>query len=277
MEQSSSPLLCAMWYLSVHTQQALLWKHPFKYLPPCLLCFYSSHPRIVSFFFFLSLPVPPSCLWLTTLQWKPQFSQSLVPLFPLYSSRYQRNSSVFVGECTLRGIPSRLPVMGYYGDGKYQAGETWVLHDSNSWPPHTVFSQLFPEVVMSPWLHSPPGGHFWSHLVLRGPIFLPGGYSFSQDLCTNITCWIQSQKWCRTCDVAKRNITCLSNAFDKKMNEIQILVLIRWAKLNQTHMTRQEDIPSLSQQFYMQDFSNQIQCFIEQNKNGKQGQCFSFM
>lgn len=32
-----------------YTHRALLWKHPCKHLPPlsCLLCFHSSHPRIV--------------------------------------------------------------------------------------------------------------------------------------------------------------------------------------------------------------------------------------
>lgn len=38
-----------------YTHRALLWKHPCKHLSPsCLLCFYSSHPRIV--FFCPSLP-----------------------------------------------------------------------------------------------------------------------------------------------------------------------------------------------------------------------------
>lgn len=43
-------------YTHTHTHRALLWKQPCKYLPPCLLCCYSSHPRIVSFFLSLSLP-----------------------------------------------------------------------------------------------------------------------------------------------------------------------------------------------------------------------------
>lgn len=68
---------CGMWYLSIQ-HRALLWKHPCKYLPTCLLCCYSSHPRIVSFFFFLR----PSLVFVThNSQWKPQFSLSLIPLF----------------------------------------------------------------------------------------------------------------------------------------------------------------------------------------------------
>lgn len=63
-----------------YTHRALLWKHPCKYLPPfCLLCCHGSHPRIVSLFFSLR----PSLVFMThNSQWKPQFSLSLIPLFP---------------------------------------------------------------------------------------------------------------------------------------------------------------------------------------------------
>lgn len=64
-------------FIHTHTHRALLWKHPCKYLPPCLLCCYSSHPRIV-FFFFLT----HSLVFVThSLQWKPQLDLSLIPPF----------------------------------------------------------------------------------------------------------------------------------------------------------------------------------------------------
>lgn len=131
VEQSSSLYynqLCGMWYLSIHTHRALLWKHCCKYLPPCLLCCYSSHPRIVSFF------LCPSLVFVThNLQWKPQFSLSLIPLFSLafFSVPKEQLASlnhqcvsvrVWVREHALWGIPKTLPMTCYYGDGKYQAG-----------------------------------------------------------------------------------------------------------------------------------------------------------
>lgn len=80
-------------FIHTHTHRALLWKHPCKYLPPCLLCCYSSHPRIVFFFsFFLT----HSLVFVThSLQWKPQLDLSLIPPFSWHSLLYQRNSLSF--------------------------------------------------------------------------------------------------------------------------------------------------------------------------------------
>lgn len=77
------------------------------------------HPRIVH----------PSLVFVShNLQWKPQFSLSLIPLFSLYTLLRSKGTaqllpapppprSLSLSVYTLRGIP----LMSYHGDGKYQA------------------------------------------------------------------------------------------------------------------------------------------------------------
>lgn len=75
------------------------------------------HPRIVH----------PCLVFVShNLQWKPQFSLSLIPLFSLYTLLRSKGTAPLppppptpLSLCvyTLRGIP----LMSYHGDGKYQA------------------------------------------------------------------------------------------------------------------------------------------------------------
>lgn len=147
--------------------------------PFCLLCCHGSHPRIVSLFF--SLSVPPSCSWLTTRSGNHNSVCLSFPFFPLHSSLYQRNSSPFwiiavcllrvcVREHALRGIPNRLPMMGYYGDGKYQAG--WPVCCKIVYLEHctpSLADRDFFGVVISPWTHSALSGYFGSTLFWDVP------------------------------------------------------------------------------------------------------------
>ncbi len=138
-----------------YTHRALLWKHPCKYLPPCLLCCYSSHPRIVSFFLSLSpslsLPrVRDSQLTVeTTIQ-----SVSHSPFFPLHSSLYQRNSSPLwiITVCLCVCVCERARAVGnskkitndeLLWRWQISGGVTCVLQDSVSRVVHAVISWLW--------------------------------------------------------------------------------------------------------------------------------------
>lgn len=139
-----------MWYLSIHT----ITKHkghcygniPASTCPLCLLCFYSSHPRIVGpSFFFVCPSLPRVCESQLAVETTIQ-SVSHSPFFPLYILLCTKGTAqLSSGECvcvwgsTLREIP----LMSYYGDGKYQAGLTWSLHDMVSWAAHAVISWLW--------------------------------------------------------------------------------------------------------------------------------------
>lgn len=109
-------------FIHTHTQ-GIAMETSLQVLPPCLLCCYSSHPRIV-FFFFLT----HSLVFVThSLQWKPHNSIGLLfPFFPdiLFSTKgtaCHSESSACAGVCPvsqrvhareqeLRGIPKRLPI-----------------------------------------------------------------------------------------------------------------------------------------------------------------------
>lgn len=187
-------------YTHTNTQGVSLWKHPCKYLPLCLLCFYSSHPRIVSFF----LHVLPSCLWLTTRSGNHN-SVSLIPLFfPFAFFSVPKEQLSFplgcVRVCVREHAVGGIPLMSYYGDSKYQAGwpeccmMVYLAYSELSWADCDFFV-----IVISPWRHSDLSGYFRSTLFgevshsvplihpdgTKSRVWQHVGYSARKDACDN--------------------------------------------------------------------------------------------
>ncbi len=149
------------------------------------------------------------------VQWKPQFSLSLIPLFPFTFFSLPKEQFAFlnhrcvcacvcVSEHAHGGIPNRLPMMSYYGDGKYQA--EWPVCCKIVYLEHCTLSLAdcdFFVAVISAWIHSAPSGYlrstlFWgvpacglfTHRALgawedKSTCMLARAYNMTNDACGN--------------------------------------------------------------------------------------------
>lgn len=112
------------------------------------------------------------------LQWKPQFNLSLIPLFPFtfffvpkVQLAFLNHHCVFMCVClkehALWGIPKRLPMMCYYGDGKYLARCCKIVY--LEYCTLSLADCDFFVVVTSPWIHSALNRYFRSTLFGEVP------------------------------------------------------------------------------------------------------------